>query len=91
MRTAAKTDENQVRIVETLRKVGATVQVLSAVGKGCPDLLIGWRGKNLLIEVKSKRGKFTPEQVEWWAEWRGQKQVIRSCLEAIEFLNGELS
>lgn len=90
MRIAAKTDGNQNAIIETFRKAGASVLVLSAVGKGCPDLLVGWQGRNLLVEIKSKRGKFTPEQIKWWAEWHGQKQIIRSCLEAVELLNGKI-
>ncbi len=53
MRRAAKIDRNHVEIVAALRGVGASVQDLAAVGKGCPDLLVGYRGQNYVIEVKS--------------------------------------
>lgn len=43
MRRAARTDANQTAIVEALRKCGASVQSLAAVGKGVPDLLVGLR------------------------------------------------
>jgi len=82
-----KSDLNQAAIVRTFRQAGASVQDLHAVSRGCPDLAIGYHGRTYLVEVKGKRGKFTPDQIEWWSAWRGQKQVIRSCLGAIEFLN----
>jgi len=37
---AARTDANQSEIVAGLRAIGATVQPLHAVGKGCPDLMV---------------------------------------------------
>ena len=45
MRRAARVDRNQAEIVVALRAGGASVQPLHAVGKGVPDLLVGWRGK----------------------------------------------
>lgn len=52
MRRAAKVDDNQVEVVRKLRLLGASVTDLSAVGAGCPDLLVGYRGANYLLEVK---------------------------------------
>jgi hypothetical protein len=52
MRRAARTDSNQTEIVATLRSLGCSVQMLHAVGAGCPDLLIGIDGQNLLLEIK---------------------------------------
>ncbi|HJP47915.1 hypothetical protein [Acinetobacter venetianus] len=46
MRRAAKIDANQTEIVKALRKFGASVQSLASTGKGCPDLLVGFRGMN---------------------------------------------
>lgn len=52
MRARPRIDANQPDIVKALRKMGAFVQSLAAVGDGCPDLLVGFRGKTYLIEVK---------------------------------------
>jgi len=52
MRRAARIDANQPAIIAALRSIGATVQPLHAVGGGCPDLLVGLRGRNILMEVK---------------------------------------
>jgi len=41
--------------VAELRSMGVFVQSLSMVGKGCPDLLCGFRGRWLLCELKNPR------------------------------------
>lgn len=86
---AAKTDANQTEIVEALRQVGCTVQLLHMVGKGCPDLLVGKHGINLLIEVKDgakppSARKLTPDQQVWHDSWRGQVTVVCDVGEALE-------
>lgn len=53
--------------------------------KGAPDILVGWGGHMLLMEIKrEKGGKLTPEQTIWHAWWRGQKVVVvRTLAEAL--------
>ena len=65
MRRAAKVDDNHREIVRALRDCGATVQDLSPVGAGCPDILVGWQGRNHLIEIKdgAKVGELTGGEV----------------------------
>jgi hypothetical protein len=87
MRRAAKVDANQSLVVEEFRRLGASVQCLHTVGKGCPDLLIGWRTKNYLIEVKDgPKANLTPDQVIWHYEWTGQADVIRSVADVADFM-----
>lgn len=91
MRRAAKVDRNQSEIVDALRKVGATVCPLHQVGTGCPDLLVGFRGKNFLIEVKdwqadNSHRQLNPKQVEWHGGWKGQVakvETVGAALSAI--------
>lgn len=88
MRRAAKIDANQPEVVSALRGIGATVQPLHSVGKGCPDLLVGFRGRNVLLEVKDgslppSARKLTEDQDEWHAGWKGAVSVVRSAEEAI--------
>lgn len=66
-----KVDNNQLDIVKTFKSMGATVLNLSAVGKGCPDLLIGYKNISVLVEVKSKIGKFTEPQLKFMEQWQG--------------------
>ena len=56
-------DTVQSLVVDAVRKYSpATVEILSRVGKGCPDLLVGVDGRNLLWEIKSPGGKLQPIQ-----------------------------
>ncbi|NBT69102.1 MAG: hypothetical protein EBT78_15220 [Betaproteobacteria bacterium] len=88
---AKKVDLNQMEIVATLRKIGATVQSLASVGNGCPDLLVGFNGINYLMEIKDgdkmpSAQKLTPDQVKWHIEWRGEVHIVRSIYDAFEVL-----
>jgi hypothetical protein len=47
------TDANQSAIVLRLKQFGASVQDLSAVGGGCVDLLVGFKGRCYALEVKA--------------------------------------
>lgn len=92
MRRAAKIDDNQELIVRALRRAGASVQSLGAVGSGCPDLLVGHRGRTFLIEVKDgtkapSKQALNPAQKAWHAAWRGSRvEVARSIQEALVVL-----
>jgi hypothetical protein len=83
MRRAAKVDANQGAIVAALRKAGATVQHLHTVGDDCPDLLIGYRSRNYIIEVKIPGEKMRDGQIEWMQNWRGSARIARSIDEAL--------
>jgi Holliday junction resolvase len=78
-----RVDDNQSKIVKALRDLGATVQHLHAVGKGCPDIVVGFKGKNLLLEIKDGDKKvLTPDQVNWHKLWKGQVNVVTSVDDA---------
>jgi hypothetical protein len=73
---AARVDQNHDQVVIALRSAGATVQSLAGVGKGVPDLLVGYKGQTLLMEVKdgfkppSKRS-LNEDQLRWHGSWKG--------------------
>ncbi len=83
MRRAARTDSNQAEIVSALRKCGASVLDLSGVGEGCPDLLVGMLGRNVLLEIKTEKGAIRPQQRAVLAAWRGEAYIVRSVDEAL--------
>jgi rhamnose utilization protein RhaD (predicted bifunctional aldolase and dehydrogenase) len=67
-----RVDENQNRIFHTFIALGASVCNLSTVGRGCPDALIGYKGKTVLVEIKSSnKAQFTEPQIKFMQEWRG--------------------
>ncbi len=80
---AARTDENQKFIVEYLRQHHMEVQHLHSVGKGCPDLLVGYKGVNVLLEIKrDSTKKLTPDQIIWHHNWKGQVATVATNEEA---------
>ena len=74
MRRAARVDSTQADIVSAMRAMGATVWII-----GLPvDLLVGWKGRTLLVEVKVLTGKrkpkptgYTPLQEAFLTSWQG--------------------
>ena len=91
MRRAARVDVNQADIVQALRRAGAYVQDSSRMGGGFPDLVCGFKGKTVLIEVKRPGGviekKLTEHQREWISRWCGGKVwLVSTPEEAIQAL-----
>ena len=89
MRRAARTDNNHAAIVKAFRQIGATVQNLHAVGGGCPDVLVGFRGVNVLVEIKdgakaASAQRLTAQQFEWHATWAGQVCIVNSIEDAVK-------
>lgn len=90
-RRAAKADRNQPEIVAMLRLVGCTVQHLHTIGKGCPDLLVGYQGRNYLFEIKDGElppsgRKLTEDEKDWHDSWRGVVHVVHNEREALEVI-----
>jgi len=87
-RRAAKVDRTQAEITKALRDCAITVQPLHAVGQGVPDLLAGYRGVNVLLELKDgeavpSKQRLTVDEAEWHARWAGQVAVVGSAEQAI--------
>lgn len=79
VRRAARRDANEAEIVGALQAVGATVVCGEAF-----DLTVGYRGRNWLLEIKTKQGRLQPFQKRMLAEWRGQYTVVRTIDEALK-------
>ena len=88
MRRDAKVDQNQQEIITALRQIGASVYPLHFAGKGCPDLMVGFRGRNYLIEIKTQKGRLNADQRTFHQSWRGHVAVVRSPREAVEAILG---
>lgn len=78
-RYAQRKDQNQSEIVNALRDIGCDVWVLHVP---C-DLLAGYRGLTLCLEVKGEEGKkrrrtrpMTPAQKLFHSGWRGHKVIV---------------
>lgn len=95
MRTAARTDANQSKIVLSLRAIGASVQSLASVGHGVPDLLVGFQHKNFLLEVKNEdqppsKQRLTTEELLWYNSWNGKVFIVRNVQEALAAVGAQI-
>jgi hypothetical protein len=78
-----KRDANESAIVDALKEAGATVERLDIV-----DLLVGFRGGNWLMEVKTVKGlkrksRTADRQQRWRAGWQGNVYVVSEPAEAL--------
>lgn len=91
MRKAARLDDNHLEIVDAFEKLGCTVLSLAAMGKGCPDLLVGCDLRNYLVEVKNPeqdpcKRRLTPDEMKFQKGWRGQWSLIEQVQEVPTFV-----
>jgi hypothetical protein len=70
-------------IVKALRDMGASVAVTSSLGGGFPDLVVGWRGQNTLLECKTGNASMTGDEANFQMKWAGQLTVVRTPEEAV--------
>lgn len=84
MRRAAKRDANERPIVEALRRVGATVCYIK---EPC-DLLVGYKNRTVLLEVKDIDGELTKAQKEFFRLWTGEAYIVQSIDQALAAVVG---
>lgn len=84
-------DANQNEIVNAGRKLGATVFITSSLGKGFPDIVLGYKGINYLIEIKDgkkvkSQQKLTIYESKFKKLWKGSVCIITSTNDLLELL-----
>ena len=82
MRTRARIDQNQPAIVETFRAHGCDVLHTHQLGKGAPDVFVGWNGLWLACEIKTPAGRLTKAQERLYGTLRTRPRIVRSVEEA---------
>lgn len=93
-RYAAQTDRNHKDVIRWFLELGCTVVDLSKVGGGCPDLLVGVRGHERLVETKDPKRKpserkLRPNQSEFFETWAGSKPAkVETHDDVIEVFRG---
>jgi hypothetical protein len=69
---------------------------LSQRGDGCPDILVGFNRRSLLVEIKDGSKKpsarvLTPDEIRFKESWKGSYALVESKAEAVaafeRFLN----
>jgi hypothetical protein len=45
---------------------------MASLKHGTPDILVGYAGETLLMEIKKdSKAKFTPDQIDFMGKWKG--------------------
>jgi hypothetical protein len=83
MRRAARTDGNHTDVTKALEQSGMRVTSTAALGKGFPDLVVGFRGLTMLLEVKDEaqdpnKRKLTADETKWHQSWPGHVAIVES-------------
>ncbi len=81
-----RVDGNQDDIIEAIEKIGAKVTSMSQVGNGVADLLVSFRQRWFVMEVKMPKGKLKDAQRTWIGAQRAPVVTVKSPLEAVTFL-----
>lgn len=92
MRKKARVDANQKEVVQELRKLGISVLHTHQLGRGAPDLILGYRNDNFMIELKDgnktkSQQKLTPDEVEFQAKWKGNYAVCNSLEQILSVID----
>jgi hypothetical protein len=77
-RYAKRRDANEPEIIKGLQEIGCDVLQCDH-----PDLIVGYRGRTFIFEVKTATGKLEPRQQKMLLNWRGQYDIVRTLEEAI--------
>lgn len=86
MRLAPRIDNTHKEIVKGLRGVGAGVTSMAPLGKGVVDLLVSFRQRWYVIEVKTPGGKLTDDECEWIQKQQAQVGVAYSLEDALRWI-----
>jgi hypothetical protein len=89
-RIIARTDSNQQRIINALRRAGATVRCIHQIGHGMPDILVGYRGRNYLMEIKTYDGYLTEAERLFAEMWEGEVAIVKDEEEALNVIGKEV-
>jgi Holliday junction resolvase len=95
VRLKARVDSNQKKIVSELRKMGCSILHTHQLGKGAPDIIVGYNGNNYLIEIKDgsktlSQQRLTRDELQFQSNWNGSYFVCNSVEQIKEILLCEL-
>ena len=87
-----RTDSNHKEIIDCCRKI-PSISVFSThmVGKGFPDIVIGYKGLNYLVEIKDgkkskSQKKLTDDEISFHELWKGQIIVAENINDIMRML-----
>lgn len=88
-----KVDANQKDIMTKLRMIpGISVATTHTIGKGFPDIVIGYKGKNYMVELKDgtkrpSQRKLTKDEISFHSNWNGQVDICINFYDVLKLLS----
>lgn len=88
-----KVDANQKQLVSSLRCIpNLSVFCTHMIGKGFPDIVVGYKGKNYLFEIKDgtkaeSQRKLTIAEHSFFMNWRGQVNIANNLDDILKIIN----
>jgi hypothetical protein len=79
-----RTDANHKELIDLIRQIpGTSVFSTHEVGKGFPDIVVGYRGLNYMFEIKDgakspSQKKLTQAEQKLHISWKGQIDVVEN-------------
>lgn len=89
MRKYARQDANHKAIRGAFESLGCSVASLSSLGGGIPDLLVGYGGLCIAVEVKDaskppSARKLTPDEERFRMNWKGGYRLVQNLDDVTE-------
>ena len=80
-------NHNEIKKVVVKEFSGSWVDLNPEFAPGLPDALVGFRGVNMLWEIKQPDGKLNDNQKRFHRSWAGEIYVIRDAETARAIMN----
>lgn len=87
-----RTDANHKIIIQLLRQIPhLSVFSTHTLGKGFPDIVVGYKGINYLLEIKDgaksdSQKKLTEDEIKFHHNWKGQVNVVENFSDILKIL-----
>jgi hypothetical protein len=87
-----RTDANHKELIDKIRQIpSASVFSTHEVGKGFPDIVVGYRGINYMFEIKdgkktASQKKLTQAEIKFHSNWTGQISVVEKIEDILNIL-----
>ena len=78
-----RVDLNHAQVINGLLQAGMTAKSIASVGGGVPDVIAGFRGVTVLLEVKSGNNGLTSQEEDFASHWAGSYAVVYTPEEAV--------
>ena len=78
--------------MDALRKIPQlTVFSTHTIGKGFPDIIVGYKNVNYMFEIKdgnkvASAQKLTEDEVKFHAEWKGQISIAKNLNDILKIV-----